>query len=114
SEDIRRIGELGNASARFAADLLTFYGRAYRRLYNGNDEGPVHDPCAVLAVTHPELFELQERHVRVECAGHRTRGMTVVDERSLPEGEPANTEVAYRIDAARARELLLDAIQQLP
>ena len=60
----------------------TYVGR-----HDGIAGAAVHDPCAVLALTHPDLFERERRHVAVETAGALTRGMTVIDRRTL-EGAP--------------------------
>ena len=76
----------------------------------GYARAALHDPCAVLAVTHPELFDFQPRHVAVEVQGELTRGMTIVDERAGPARAVANVEVAYRIDAPAALRLILDAL----
>ena len=102
---------LGSEAATFAADMLGFYCRAYAEKFSGRVEGPLHDPCAVLALTHPELFELAARHVSVETRGRYTRGMTVVDERGVKEVASSNVQVAYAIDRDKALELLLGAIR---
>ena len=39
--------------------------------------------CAVMALTHPELFTRSFSHVAIETAGEHTRGMTVIDQRTL-------------------------------
>jgi inosine-uridine nucleoside N-ribohydrolase len=70
----------------------------------------VHDPCAVLALTHPELFERVARHVAVETAGALTRGMTVIDRRTLIERPPPNCDVLTQIDADAAFAIILDTI----
>ena len=75
--------------------------------------GPLHDPCAVLALTHPELFAFQDRHVMVETRGQHTRGMTVVDQRSTTWVKPANTRVAESINASAARAVMHAAIAAL-
>jgi inosine-uridine nucleoside N-ribohydrolase len=69
----------------------------------------MHDPCAVLAVTHPELIDRTLRHVDVELSGTLTRGMTVVDQRPgvAPGG---NVEHGHHIDSGRARELFMSAV----
>jgi inosine-uridine nucleoside N-ribohydrolase len=81
--------------SRFMAELYTFFRSTYFEAFN-MPAAPLHDPCAVLAVSHPELFDLQPRHVAVELTGTLTRGMTVVDERGYGMGEAPNMEVAYR------------------
>jgi inosine-uridine nucleoside N-ribohydrolase len=107
---IARIRELGSAPATFSADLLTFYGRAYQRVFGGAIDGPLHDPCAVLAVTDPDMFAWEERHVAIELAGTHTRGMTVVDRRGGERGEAANARVLTSIDDTAAFEAVIDAL----
>ena len=92
----------------FMAGLFDFYLAAYRERA-GLEAAPMHDPCAVLAVSRPELFNFGARHVDVETDGGLTRGMTVVDERPGTDAVP-NCEVAYGIDAPAALELVVDAV----
>ena len=96
--------------------LATFAAQAFEHLHNrmeefiGSRDAALHDPCAVLAVTHPHLIEAEQRAVAVETEGKLTRGMTVVDERvTRRRGEPT-ARVAYRIDAAAAMALVLEAL----
>ena len=99
----------GAPLARFAAGVLDFLHGVMADLL-GRRATAMHDPCAVLAVTHPELFELAPRAVGVELDGTLTRGMTVVDERTGNHGAAANAQVAYRIDAPRAMDLVRGAL----
>lgn len=78
--------------------------------WRGIREAALHDPCAVLAVTHPHLITARPRHVAVETAGELTRGMTVVDQRQSLHLRAATARVAYRIDADAAMALVLDAL----
>ena len=94
----------------FAAQVFDFLHGVMEDLL-GERATALHDPCAVLAVTHPELFEFAPRAVGVELAGALTRGMTVVDERPGRLGAPANARVAYGIDAARAMALVLESLR---
>ena len=98
----------GGTVPAFMADLFDFYLAGYRERA-GLAAAPMHDPCAVLAVSRPELFTFGARHVDVEAAGGLTRGMTVVDERPGSEAEP-NCDVAYRINAPAALDLIIDAV----
>ena len=70
----------------------------------------MHDPLAVLAVAHPDLFERVQRHVVVETQGEHTRGMTVIDERRLLDREAPNVEVLTTVDADRAFDLVASAV----
>jgi inosine-uridine nucleoside N-ribohydrolase len=105
---LRATGRTGAA----LADLLTFYARAYER-YRGFTGPAVHDACAVLALTHPQLFEGADAHVVVETAGHHTRGMTVVDRRPLIEPVPPTAHVLDTIDADAAFAAITAAAAQL-
>ncbi len=109
-DDVARIRALGNPVATFAADLLSFYARAYADAFFGRAEGPLHDPCAVLALTHPELLKTEARHVTVELRGEHTRGMTVVDERAAGVGAEANVQVAYKIEREGALAVLVETL----
>lgn len=105
-----RIRERGGVAAGFCAALLDYYGDAYARAFSGRRAGPLHDPCAVLALTHPALFERQAYHVEVETQGVHTRGMTVVDQRGVHRSPTPNVHVLTRIDADAATELLIETL----
>lgn len=109
--EVAEIKRSGNSVATFVAEMLEFYIAAYARKFFGRTKGPLHDPCAVLAVTHPERLELRTKHVTVELRGEHTRGMTVVDERGVVEGEKGNVQVGYGIDREGAQRLLLGALR---
>lgn len=104
------IREIGTPVAGFFAELLDFSAARYAEVYFGRRERPLHDPCAVLAVTHPHLFDFRPRHVAVELRGTLTRGMTVVDGRDLARPEPPTAEVGYGVDVGAVRRLLLETI----
>ena len=57
-----------------------------------------------------DLFERAPHHVAVETTGTHTRGMTVIDQRTLRDRPPANCDVLTRVDAARAWDVVIDAI----
>ncbi len=96
------------ATSRFVAELLAHYGRI------GTPAkvpalGALHDPCAVLAVTNPELFGLVPRRVDIELDGRHTRGMTVIDARPSVEAADQNALVGYSVDAPRVMRMIIDA-----
>lgn len=113
--DVSEICEQGNAASVFVADMLEYYGNAYADTFFGRQESPLHDPCAVLAVTHPTLIESHLRRVDVELTGSKTRGMTIVDERGLDhDDKPRNVHVGYNIDRYRALAVLKETLAILP
>lgn len=92
------------------ADLLTFFSGTYCSRYQAMQGAPVHDPCAVLALTHPVLFRSVRRHVAVEMVGHHTAGMTVIDQRQLAERPAANTDLLVALEADAVWTLVTEAI----
>ena len=102
-------GEL--VKARVGAAILDDIHDRMEALGRGR-QSALHDPCAVLAVTHPALFQFEPRHVTVETKGAYTRGMTVVDQRTTPGVPEGNVEVGYRIDSTSALELLFSAFEE--
>ncbi len=91
--------------------LLEFYADFYRNHLQA-ETGAMHDPCAVLAVTHPELFTFSPRAVNVETTGTHTRGMTQVDERGNGSDQTPNCSVAYQAESAAIIGLIKQAIAE--
>ncbi|MEM7272093.1 MAG: nucleoside hydrolase [Actinomycetota bacterium] len=102
------IGVLGGRGARVLADLMGSYLDQIEKV-RGLRLGGLHDPCAVLAVTNPEVIGTEARHVDVELTGTITRGMTVVDQRPGRSDRP-NVNHGHTLDHGAARQLILDAI----
>lgn len=96
--------------AQVLGDLMQFFTDTYMRRHYGMDGGAVHDPLAVMVLTHPELFTHKNAHVVIETAGIHTRGMTLIDERDLREVNSANCEVLTSVDAGAAFSLLTESI----
>ena len=98
------------------AGLFDFFSETYiQRHSDGALEGAaLHDPLAVLAVTHPDLFTYDEHHVAVETTGALTAGMTVIDRRLLTERRDPNCRVLTSVDADAAFQVILDAIARYP
>ena len=94
------------------AYLLDFYANFYQS-HLGTDTGSMHDPCAVLAVTHPELFTFERKYVTVEVDGLHTRGMTLVDERGEGSESKPNCLVAYSANAEKAVSLIMQAVAEV-
>ena len=106
-----RLRALANPGAVMLADLVVGYLDQVERI-RGRRVGGLHDPCAVLAVTHPEVVTHVRRRVGVELTGRLTRGMTVVDQRPEPghDDPDGNVEHGYSLDGDAALALLLEAV----
>ncbi len=109
---VEATAQIGNEFGRFSNGLLSGYLENIRLLTGEGLEAVLHDPCAVLATTDPEIFEFADRYVAVETRGEHTRGMTLVDQRSWMRGGPVKW--AETIDAERATEIILSAITAAP
>ncbi|TDJ29977.1 MAG: hypothetical protein E2O59_03310 [Gammaproteobacteria bacterium] len=109
-ELVEQLREMNSKNSIFVAALFEFmHGRMEELI--GRRRSALHDPCAVIAITHPELIVSEARAVAIELDGTHTRGMTVVDERVTRRRDPANVEVAYSIDADRAMSLVVESVR---
>ena len=109
SSTVSALRSMNSAAGEFAAGLFEFYiaGSAAR---TGLPRAPLHDPCAVLALTHPELITGTRYPVTVSTADGATRGMTIVDQRHSTGKAEANCLVFETIDRARAMDVFLSAV----
>lgn len=110
SERIAQVRALPGRLAGLLADLFVFFSGTYRVRHENMRGAAVHDPCAVMALTHPHLFTRQQRHVVVETQGIHTRGMTLIDQRQLIERPAPNCEVLTGLDADAAFDVIVQAI----
>ena len=111
AKDIAEIRKTPTFVATFVADMLEFFAGAYSKR-RGPIEAPLHDPCAILALTHPKLIHFEPRHVVVELKGQHTRGMTLVDERGFRNSNSTkNVQVALKIDHKKALKVVKDAVR---
>jgi inosine-uridine nucleoside N-ribohydrolase len=102
---IASMRSIGSPLGDFVGGLLAFYAQRIIEL-SGEDLAALHDPCSVLAVTHPDRFGFAHHSVRIELDGKYTRGMTVIDRR-VAQGP---VEVAWNVDAPVALDLIRQAV----
>jgi inosine-uridine nucleoside N-ribohydrolase len=99
-----------NGAAKFYGELLEFFLGTYSKRF-GVLEAPMHDVCAILAVTHPDVIRFEPRHVDVELRGEHTRGMTLVDERDFQNVTlDHNAQVGVSINRKKGIKVLLEAL----
>ena len=111
-ERIAVLRQTGGTNARLFADLLDEFSDRYRARQFDVVGAPMHDPLAVLALTHPELFVAYDARLDIEVAGVHTRGMTVVDQRSFREMPAPNCRVLQSVDADAAFVRIVDALRE--
>ena len=100
-------------AATLAAQLLDYAIDRSSEL-RGWAGAPIHDACAVLAVTHPQLFDGKRQPVNVELTGTHTRGMTVVDDRGSSADNGNNVRVLRMADADAVIKLIVEAATAVP
>ena len=110
-ERIARLRPIPGRLSRLLADLLDFFSHTYVSRHQGMRGAAVHDPTAVLALTHPELFTTSQVHVSVETTSELTRGLTLIDDRMLLERPAPNTTLLETIQAEPAFDLIVDAVE---
>jgi inosine-uridine nucleoside N-ribohydrolase len=107
---IQEIRAIAGRLAQVLADLMHFFSGTYTTRHADLRGAPVHDPCSVMALTHPDLFVRSFSDVAVELNGELTRGMTVVDQRTLVERPAPNCDRLVSIDADAAWSVVTEAI----
>ena len=110
----QRVWDTGTPAARMLEMATRFINRAYQkdnRLHNS--DGVMYSDLSPMAYAiAPELFVLQDMHVRVETQGEFARGYTVADLRLNSTAEP-NVAVAMGVDADAVTELWAELVSRV-
>lgn len=106
-EDAEKFRALGNQTADIVAGWLNFFFIHHAEL--GWAGSPLHDPCAVLSLVHPEIFTIQEVYVAVDTDGLYTRGATIADWQGVWQKAP-NTRAVIGVDREKFVAILLEAM----
>ena len=107
-EDFQRVAALGNPVADIVAQWLEFFYVFHKNL--GYAGAPMHDPCAVMALLHPELFKTRALYVQIETEGEYCRGATVGDFYGVT-GKAPNAECLLDVDRAAFADRLVEAMK---
>ena len=110
-ERIDQVRQLPGRLAATLADLLTFFSGTYSSRHENIRGAAVHDPLAVLALTHPDLFTRSFSHVDIETVGEHTRGMTVIDQRTLIDRPGPNCDRLTEVDGDAAWSVVTESVQ---
>ncbi|MEP7202888.1 MAG: nucleoside hydrolase [Ilumatobacteraceae bacterium] len=110
-ERIDQVRMVPGPLASILADLLTFFSGTYSKRHENMRGAAVHDPLAVMALTHPGLFIRSFSHVAIETSGELTRGMTVIDQRTLIDRPEPNCDRLTHVDGDAAWAVVTDAIE---
>lgn len=107
---IAAVRAVGGTLATTLADLFDFFSENYRSRHDDMAGAAVHDPLSVLAVCRPDLFTSTARFVDIVTDGEHTRGMTVIDRRTLLDRPAANCTVLDDVNADAAWQIVVDAV----
>ena len=108
---VDRLTEVGGPAATLVAEIVSTELAAFGRYATSSPEPPLHDPVALLAVTHPHLFEEIPTPIHVETADGLSRGTTHVDRRLVTAQGTRPTDAGHRttwvhtVDGAAALDL---------
>ena len=111
SQIIKTIKLNNNKSSIFFADLMEFYSRFHRKLYE-TDESPLHDPCVIGYLIDEKMFEGKFVNVQVEENSNLTRGKTVTDWLGVTDRKP-NCKVITEADEKFFFDLLGRELKKL-
>ena len=97
---------LHNRVADTVAAWLDFFSIKLKEL--GWEGVTLHDPCAVLALSHPEIFTMKDCYVDVLLDGEYTRGLTMCDWNGRT-GHAPNCRAVLGLDREKFVSLLIEA-----
>lgn len=122
-KDLERLRQSGGRVSRIFAGLLGFYRERLQMVF-GLESASLHDPCALMPFIDGSLIQHRPAHVDIERTSELTRGMTVCDLRyagsdgrmvtgaeGIRSGLQPNVQVAVEIDARRAVDQVLCALE---
>lgn len=102
--DLLELPSPESATCRFLRKIIPYGIRASCNLY-GTEGFHLKDVLGLIALTRRELLTSERHFVDVELRGELTRGMTIVDTRPDPAGEP-NASVATSVDVVGVRDYI--------
>ena len=100
-----------NKSSIFFADLMNFYSKTHRKVFE-IDESPLHDPCVIGYLIDENIFSGKFVNVQVEEDSILTRGKTVTDWVKVTDRQP-NCHVMVDANADKFFSLLKKELKKL-
>ena len=108
---IEDIKNNGNKSSILFADLMNFYSKTHRRVFN-IEESPLHDPCVIGYLIDENIFSGKFVNVQVEENSFLTRGKTVTDWVNVTERQP-NCNVMINANSDKFFSILKSELKKL-
>ena len=107
--DRKKVRAVGNQVSQVVSDWLDFFFKHHKEL--GWEGSPLHDPCAVLVLTHPDFFEIKDIYAEVETRGRYCRGETVGDFLNIT-GKKPNVHAVVGVDKEKFVDLIVEACRK--
>lgn len=107
-EDFEKVAAIGNPVTDIVAQWLEFFYIFHRKL--GYEGAPMHDPCAVMTLWHPEIFTTKDYYVAIETEGEYCRGATVADQFGVT-GHAPNATCVMGVDRERFVAYMIEAMR---
>lgn len=108
-----RVRAIGTPAAVAVADACEVFAQRHEDVFFDAVVGPLHDPCAVLAVTHAQLFEFEDHAIEIVVGEGPARGASLADHRGVKGMAPPNARVAVRADGAAVLDAVVEAVAAL-
>ena len=108
-EDWERIRSLNNPIAKVVAEWFDFFFIHVKSL--GWSGATTHDPCAVMSLLHPEIFDIRDYYVDIELKGNYCRGATVADYNGRTGNKP-NCACVVDLDREKFVDYLYEACKK--
>ena len=109
---IDRLRAMNSKVATSTLGMLEYFNRHDVEKY-GTEGAPLHDPCTIAYLLHPELFEGKRCNVEVETTSALTIGHTAVDFWGVS-GRPKNASWLPWVNSGGFYDLLLDRLARYP
>lgn len=71
-------------------------------------DAAIHDPCAILAISNPEIFEYKDLYIQIDTRDGITRGMSYADYRK---NYKSNCKVLTKLDVDKFRNFMVRSLR---
>lgn len=100
-DNLKEMKDIGTKLSNIGVQMITDYI---------SKDSAIHDPCAILAITNPELFESKDLYIQIDTREGVTRGMSYADYRKRNTNEP-NCKVLTKIDVEEFRKYVVESLR---
>jgi len=100
-ENLKEMKEIGTKISDIGVAMVVDYI---------SKDNAIHDPCAILALTNPEMFESQDMFVQVDTRDGITRGMSYADNRKKCTDKP-NCKILTKMDVEKFRKYMVKSLR---